>query len=66
MRQPPRLRRSQMGQSMVEYFIVVAMAVLILVEGGTSAPIAQVMTSLKSAYQGFVYAISLASNLMAL
>jgi Flp pilus assembly pilin Flp len=61
-----RLRQEQRGQSTIEYTIVVAMAVLILIEGGASAPVAEVITALKSAYQGFVYAISLASNLIAL
>lgn len=59
-------RTGQRGQSTIEYTIVVAMAVLILIEGGASAPVAEVITNLKSAYQGFVYAISLASNLIAL
>ena len=61
-----RFRQEQRGQSTIEYTIVVAMAVLILIEGGASAPVAEVITALKSAYQGFVYAISLASNLIAL
>jgi len=56
----------QRGQSMVEYVVVVGMAVLILVEGGSSAPVAEVITALKSAYQGFAYAISLSTTLMAL
>ena len=59
-------RSRQRGQSTIEYTIVVAMAVLILIEGGASAPVAEVIAALKSAYQGFVYAISLASNLIAL
>jgi Flp pilus assembly pilin Flp len=61
-----RFRQEQRGQSTIEYTIVVAMAVLILIEGGASAPVAEVIAALKSAYQGFVYAISLASNLIAL
>lgn len=61
-----QVNRGQRGQSTIEYTIVVAMAVLILIEGGASAPVAEVITALKSAYQGFVYAISLASNLIAL
>ena len=56
----------QRGQSTIEYTIVVAMAVLILIEGGASAPVAEVIAAMKSAYQGFVYAMSLASNLIAL
>ncbi len=61
-----KMHSYQKGQSMIEYTIVVAMAVLILIEGGASAPVAEVMAALKSAYQGFVYAMSLASNLIAL
>ena len=58
--------RAQRGQSMVEYAIVTAVAVFILIEGGNTAPVAELMKALKSAYQGFVYAISLATNLIAL
>jgi len=58
--------RAQLGQSMLEYSIVVGVAVLILIEGGSSAPVAEVVKALKTAYQGFAYAISLASNLIAL
>ena len=65
-RQTRSVRWRQRGQSTFEYTIVVAMAVLILIEGGASAPVAEVIAALKSAYQGFVYAISLASNLIAL
>ncbi|MBC7917748.1 MAG: hypothetical protein H7Y28_08060 [Rhodoferax sp.] len=59
-------RRAQLGQAMLEYSIVVGVAVLILIEGGSSAPVAEVVKALKTAYQGFAYAISLASNLIAL
>lgn len=51
--------RQQLGQSSVEYIVVVGMAVLILIEGGDSAPVRAVVTALKNAYMGFVYAISL-------
>lgn len=58
--------RSQLGQSMVEYTIVVGVSILILIQGGSSSPVAEVVKAIKSAYQGFVYAISLASNLIVL
>ena len=58
--------RSQLGQSMVEYTIVVGVSILILIQGGSSSPVAEVVKAMKSAYQGFVYAISLASNLIVL
>lgn len=56
-------RCAQRGQSMIEYTIVVAMAVLILVQGGATAPVAMLIDAFKAVYKGFVYAISLASNL---
>lgn len=59
-------RRTQLGQSMLEYSIVVGVAVLVLIEGGSSSPVAEVVKAMKAAYQGFAYAISLASNLIAL
>lgn len=54
----------QRGQSMIEYIVVVAMGVLILIEGGSSAPVMAVAAAIKNAYQGFAYAISLSSDLM--
>lgn len=58
--------RAQRGQSMVEYAIVTGVAVLILVEGGSTAPITELIKAMKTAYQGFVFAMSLATNLIAL
>lgn len=55
----------QRGQSSVEYIVVTAFGILILIEGGDSAPVAEVVTALKNAYQGFAYAISYSSTLMA-
>lgn len=54
----------QRGQSSTEYIIVVSMAVLVLIEGGSSAPVTAVVEAMKNAYRGFVYAISVGSNLM--
>jgi hypothetical protein len=61
----PHRRGVQAGQSTVEYIIVVAMGVLVLIEGGGSAPVTAVAAAIKNAYQGFTYAMSLGSNLMA-
>jgi hypothetical protein len=41
------------------------MGVLVLIEGGGSAPVTAVAAAIKNAYQGFTYAMSLGSNLMA-
>jgi hypothetical protein len=54
----------QRGQSTVEYIVVTAFGILVLIEGGDSAPVAAVMTALKDAYRGFAYAISYSSTLM--
>ncbi|MCK9382146.1 MAG: hypothetical protein M0P95_13930 [Sulfuritalea sp.] len=59
---PARLR----GQSTVEYIVVTAFGILILIEGGNSAPVVEVATALKNAYKGFAYAISYSTTLMAL
>lgn len=56
----------QRGQSSAEYIIVTAFGILILIEGGNSAPVTEVATALKNAYRGFVYAISYSTTLMAL
>jgi hypothetical protein len=56
----------QRGQSSAEYIIVTAFGILILIEGGSSAPVTEVATALKNAYRGFVYAISYSTTLMAL
>jgi len=51
------------GQSLIEYLIVTAFAVLILVEGGKSAPVQQVVGAMKQAYQGFTYGVGNSTNL---
>lgn len=56
----------QRGQSTVEYIVVTAFGVLILIEGGNSAPVVEVVTAMKNAYKGFAYAISYSTTLMAL
>ncbi|MDQ1343165.1 MAG: hypothetical protein QG571_1785 [Pseudomonadota bacterium] len=59
------LKARQAGQSSAEYIIVTTFGILILIEGGSSAPVTEVATAMKNAYRGFVYAISYATTLMA-
>ena len=51
------------GQSMVEYFIVTSLAVLVLIEGGQSSPVQSVIDAMKQAYAGFTYALGYATTL---
>lgn len=59
-------RSRQQGQTSLEYFVVVAFAILVLIEGGNSSAISQVTAALKDLYQGYAYAISYSTNLNAL
>ena len=59
----PQGRRRMRGQSLVEYLVVTALAVLILVEGGNSSPVQQVVGAMKQAYQGFTYGVGNSTNL---
>lgn len=59
-------RATQQGQSSMEYTVVIAVAVMVLITGGTSAPVSELVAAMKSVYQGFTYAIGYATNLMAL
>ena len=61
-----RSQSRQRGQASLEYFVVVAFAILVLIEGGNSSAIAQVSAALKDLYQGYAYAISYSTNLNAL
>jgi len=63
MRKP---RSRQRGQTALEYFVVVAFGILVLIEGGNSSAVSQVVTAMKDFYQGYAYAISYATNLNAL
>lgn len=56
-------KRRMLGQSMVEYTIVTAFAVLILIQGADSSAIQSLVTAMKEAYAGFTYALSYATNL---
>jgi hypothetical protein len=56
---PNSTRRAQRGQSTVEYTIVLAVAVMVLVVStGGSTPIDQLLTAIKTAYRGYLYAIN--------
>ncbi|MEZ0232399.1 MAG: hypothetical protein ACAH12_06140 [Methylophilaceae bacterium] len=55
------------GQSMVEYFIVTAMAVLVLLAlgpNGEPSAIQSVIDAMKQAYAGFTFALGYSSTLM--
>jgi Flp pilus assembly pilin Flp len=58
-------RSRQRGQTSLEYFVVVAFGILVLIEGGKSSAIAQVTTALQDLFQGYGYAISFSTNLNA-
>jgi Flp pilus assembly pilin Flp len=59
-------RAGQQGQSSMEYTVVVAVAVMVLITGGTSAPVSELVAAMKGVFAGFTYAIGYATNLMAL
>ena len=48
---------------MVEYFVVAAFAIRVLIEGGNSSAVQQVVGAIKRAYAGFTYALSYSTNL---
>jgi Flp pilus assembly pilin Flp len=52
----PRAR--QRGQTSIEYTIVVALVVLVLIEGGDTSPIAEVVKALKDYFGAYSWAIS--------
>jgi hypothetical protein len=56
--------RYMRGQSMVEYFIVTAFTVIVLIQGAESSAVQSVVTAMKEAYAGFTYALSYATNLV--
>jgi Flp pilus assembly pilin Flp len=58
MRNPPNPTDSRIrGQSSVEYLIVLALVVMVLVNGNPS-PLQQFFDAIKGAYQKFSYAMS--------
>jgi Flp pilus assembly pilin Flp len=58
-------RSRQRGQTSLEYFVVVAFGILVLIEGGSSSAVGQVTGALKDLFQGYGYAISFSTNLNA-
>lgn len=59
-----RAPKSRMGgQSMVEYFVVAAFTIIVLIQGADSSVIQSLVTAIKEAYQGFTYALGFATNL---
>jgi len=61
----PAARSRQRGQTSLEYFVVVAFGILVLIEGGNNSAVSQVVSAMKDLYQGYAYAISYATNLNA-
>lgn len=59
-------RVGQRGQSSMEYTVVVAVAVMVLITGGNTAPVSELVAAMKGVFEGFTYAIGYATNLMAL
>src|SRR3954462_12561454 len=62
MKQRAASRSQQRGQTSVEYFVVIAFAILVLIEGADASAISQVTTTMKDLYQGYTYAISYATT----
>lgn len=56
-------RAAARGQSTVEYIVVTSFAVLILIEGGNSSPVQQVVGAIKQVYRGFTFALGYATHL---
>lgn len=66
-RKSPVFARRMRGQAMVEYFVVTAFTVIILIQVTQDYPIPviqQVVTAMKDAYAGYTFALSYATNLV--
>jgi hypothetical protein len=61
-------RARQLGQSSMEYTVVVFLAVLVLVvpDANGDVPLVQLANALKRFYNGFAYAVSFSTNIMPL
>jgi len=57
LRCPTRPAR-QRGQTSIEYTIVVALVVMVLIEGGDASPVAEVVKALKDYFSAYSWAIS--------
>jgi len=54
----PAPHARQRGQTSIEYTIVVALVVLVLIEGGDTSPVAEVVKALKDYFGAYSWAIS--------
>ena len=61
MTRPVKFKRSQIGQSMVEYTVVLVFGVMVLTTGPGGDVILKLLDVLKDKYQGYSYAVSLSS-----
>ena len=52
--------RKQAGQAMIEYAIVLAFGVIILIQGGANAPVKQLATAIKDYHEDYGYAMAIA------
>lgn len=61
-------RARQLGQSSMEYTVVVFLAVLVLVvpDANGDVPLVQLANAFKRFYNGFAYAVSFSTNIMPL
>ena len=61
-------RVRQLGQSSMEYTVVVFLAVLVLVvpDANGDVPLVQLANAFKRFYSGFAYAVSFSTNIMPL
>ena len=61
-------RARQIGQSSMEYTVVVFLAVLVLVvpDANGDVPLVQLANALKRFYNGFAYAVSFSTTIMPL
>lgn len=48
----------QRGQTSIEYTIVVALVVMVLIEGGDASPVAEIVKALKDYFGAYSWAIS--------
>ena len=54
---PPSRRRAQLGQALIEYSVITALAVLVLVAFPEAIP--ALLNAMKNVYESFTFAISL-------
>ena len=54
------LPKRQLGQAMIEYAIVLAFGVIILIQGGDNAPVKQLAKAIKDYHEDYGYAMAIA------